>query len=89
MLRWKREKISLKVKEGHEYKQAGLTIAVTSPVVSTAQSMGHSIKRSREVKNEKLKQLHQMKAAYDSLELAQNAAKCCKHGFQLRKYDGR
>ena len=61
-------------KEGHEYKQAGLTIAVTSPVVSTAQSMGHSIKRSREVKNEKLKQLHQMKAAYDSLELAQNAA---------------
>ena len=61
-------------KEGHEYKQAGLTIAVTSPVVSTAQSMGHSIKRSREVKNEKLKQLYQMKAAYDSLELAQNAA---------------
>lgn len=61
-------------KEGREYKQAGLTIAVTSPVVSTAQSMGHSIKRSREVKNEKLKQLHQMKAAYDSLELAQNAA---------------
>ena len=61
-------------KEGHEYKQAGLTIAVTSPVVSTAQSMGHSIKRSREVKNEKLKQLHQMKAAYESLELAQNAA---------------
>ena len=61
-------------KEGHEYKQSGLTIAVTSPVVSTAQSMGHSIKRSREVKNEKLKQLHQMKAAYDSLELAQNAA---------------
>ena len=61
-------------KEGHEYKQAGLTIAVTSPVVSTAQSMGHSIKRSREVKNEKLKQLHQMKAAYDSIELAQNAA---------------
>ena len=61
-------------KEGHEYKQAGLTIAVTSPVVSTAQSMGHSIKRSREVKNEKLKQLHQMKAAYDTLELAQNAA---------------
>ena len=39
-------------KEGHEYKQAGLTIAVTSPVASTAQSMGHSIKRSREVKNE-------------------------------------
>ena len=36
--------------------------------------MGHSIKRSREVKNEKLKQLHQMKAAYESLELAQNAA---------------
>ena len=61
-------------KEGHEYKQAGLTIAVTSPVVSTAQSMGHSIKRSHEVKNEKLKQLHQMKAAYNSLELAQNAA---------------
>ncbi len=61
-------------KEGHEYKQAGLTIAVTSPVVSTAQSMGHSIKRSREVKNEKLKQLYQMKAAYDTLELAQNAA---------------
>ena len=61
-------------KEGHEYKQSGLTIAVTSPVVSTAQSMGHSIKRSREVKNEKLKQLHQMKAAYDSIELAQNAA---------------
>ncbi|AWP53767.1 hypothetical protein DLJ98_03070 [Haemophilus influenzae] len=61
-------------KEGHEYKQSGLTIAVTSPVVSTAQSMGHSIKRSHEVKNEKLKQLHQMKAAYESLELAQNAA---------------
>ncbi|WP_432744562.1 hemagglutinin repeat-containing protein [Haemophilus influenzae] len=61
-------------KEGHEYKQSGLTIAVTSPVVSTAQSMGHSIKRSHEVKNEKLKQLHQMKAAYDSIELAQNAA---------------
>ncbi|WP_118809130.1 hemagglutinin repeat-containing protein [Haemophilus haemolyticus] len=60
-------------KEGHEYKQSGLTIAVTSPVVSTAQSMGHSIKRSHEVKNEKLKQLHQMKAAYESLELAQNA----------------
>ena len=34
-------------KEGHEYKQAGLTIAVASPVASTAQSMGHSIKRSR------------------------------------------
>ncbi|HHF2583924.1 TPA: hemagglutinin repeat-containing protein, partial [Haemophilus influenzae] len=65
-------------KEGHEYKQSGLTIAVTSPVVSTAQSMGHSIKRSREVKNEKLKQLHQMKAAYDSIELAKNAENVAK-----------
>ncbi|WP_118796444.1 hemagglutinin repeat-containing protein [Haemophilus haemolyticus] len=65
-------------KEGHEYKQSGLTIAVTSPVVSTAQSMGHSIKRSHEVKNEKLKQLHQMKAAYDSIELAKNAENVAK-----------
>ncbi|WP_114909141.1 hemagglutinin repeat-containing protein [Haemophilus haemolyticus] len=65
-------------KEGHEYKQSGLTIAVTSPVVSTAQSMGHSIKRSHEVKNEKLKQLHQMKAAYNSIELAKNAENVVK-----------
>ena len=65
-------------KEGHEYKQSGLTIAVTSPVVSTAQSMGHSIKRSHEVKNEKLKQLHQMKAAYSSIELAKNAENVAK-----------
>ncbi|WP_207551854.1 hemagglutinin repeat-containing protein, partial [Rodentibacter trehalosifermentans] len=31
--------------------------------------MMHSIKRSGEVKNDKLKQLHQIKAAYESLEL--------------------
>ena len=40
--------------------------------------MGHSIKRSHEVKNEKLKQLHQMKAAYSSIELAKNAENVAK-----------
>ena len=29
-----------------------------------------------------------MKAAYDTFELAQNAANVAKHGFQLRQYDG-
>ncbi|OOF37662.1 hemagglutinin repeat-containing protein [Rodentibacter heidelbergensis] len=60
--------------ERHEYQQSGLTLAVSSPVVDTALSMMGSIKRSGEVKNEKLKKLHQMKAAYESLELAKNVA---------------
>ena len=60
--------------ERHEYKQAGLTFALSSPLISTVQSVMHSIKRSGEVKNEKLKQLHQIKAGYESLELAQQAS---------------
>ena len=60
--------------ERHEYKQSGVSLAVSSPMIEAAQSVMKSVKRSGEVKNEKLKQLHQMKAAYESLELAQNAA---------------
>ena len=51
--------------ERHEYKQGGLTLAVSSPVIEAAQSVMKSVKRSGEVKNARLKQLHQLKAAYE------------------------
>ncbi len=51
--------------ERHEYKQSGVNLAVSSPVIEAAQSVMKSVKRSGEVKNERLKQLHQLKAAYE------------------------
>ena len=51
--------------ERHEYKQSGVSLAVSSPVIEAAQSVMKSVKRSGEVKNERLKQLYQLKAAYE------------------------
>ena len=51
--------------ERHEYKQSGVSLAVSSPMIEAAQSVMKSVKRSGEVKNERLKQLYQLKAAYE------------------------
>jgi len=51
--------------ERHEYKQSGVNLAVSSPMIEAAQSVMKSVKRSGEVKNERLKQLYQLKAAYE------------------------
>ena len=51
--------------ERHEYKQSGVSLAVSSPMIEAAQSVMKSVKRSGEVKNERLTQLYQLKAAYE------------------------
>ena len=51
--------------ERHEYKQSGVSLAVSSPMIEAAQSVMKSVKRSGEVKNARLKQLYQLKAAYE------------------------
>ncbi|MDP8185335.1 two-partner secretion domain-containing protein [Phocoenobacter skyensis] len=51
--------------EKHEFKQSGLTIAISTPVTDMAMKANQSIQRSKQVKNSKLKSLYQLKAAQE------------------------
>ena len=62
-------------KEGHEYKQSGVTIALSTPVTDMAQAAYNSVKRSQQVTNGKLKALYAVKAAEEAIMSAQNVGK--------------
>lgn len=70
--------------ERHEYKQSGLTLAVSTPVTDMAQAAYNSIKRSEQVTNPKLKALYQMKAAEEVVMAAQNVGKVAETLDALR-----
>ena len=59
-------------KEGHEYKQSGVTIALSTPVTDMAQAAYSSAQRSQQVTNPKLKALYAMKSAEEATMAAQN-----------------
>ncbi|QSZ39924.1 large exoprotein involved in heme utilizationor adhesion [Actinobacillus pleuropneumoniae] len=65
----------LSSKERHEYKQSGLTIAFSSAVTDAAMAVQSSLKRSEQVKDERLSQLLKVKAANEAVETVQKASK--------------
>ncbi|MDO9767593.1 hemagglutinin repeat-containing protein [Glaesserella parasuis] len=65
----------LNSKERHEYKQSGLTIAFSSAVTDAAMAVQSSLKRSEQVKDERLSQLLKVKAANEAAETVQKASK--------------
>ncbi|STO59245.1 filamentous hemagglutinin outer membrane protein [Canicola haemoglobinophilus] len=62
-----------KSSEKHEFKQSGLTLAVSSPAIDMAMKAQESLKRSNEVKNDKLSALYKIKAAQELLLAGQEA----------------
>ena len=71
-------------KEGHEYKQSGVTIALSIPVTDMAQAAYNSVKRSQQVTNGKLKALYAVKAAEEATMAAQNVGKVAETLDALR-----
>ncbi|AWI51300.1 hypothetical protein DDU33_07295 [Actinobacillus porcitonsillarum] len=65
----------LSSKERHEYKQSGLTVAFSSAVTDAAMAVQSSLKRSGQVKDERLSQLLKVKAANEAVETVQKASK--------------
>ena len=74
-------------KEGHEYKQSGVTIALSIPVTDMAQAAYNSVKRSQQVTNGKLKALYAVKAAEEATMAAQNVGKVAETLDALRAGD--
>ena len=71
-------------KEGHEYKQSGVTIALSTPVTDMAQATYNSVNRSQQVTNGKLKALYAVKAAEEATMVAQNVGKVAETLDALR-----
>ena len=71
-------------KEGHEYKQSGVTIALSTPVTDMAQAAYNSVNRSQQVTNGKLKALYAVKAAEEATMSAQNVGKVAETLDALR-----
>ena len=71
-------------KEGHEYKQSGVTIALSTPVTDMAQAAYNSVNRSQQVTNGKLKALYAVKAAEEATMAAQNVGKVAETLDALR-----
>ena len=71
-------------KEGHEYKQSGVTIALSTPVSDMAQAAYNSVNRSQQVTNGKLKALYAVKAAEEVGMAAQNVGKVAETLDALR-----
>ena len=65
----------LSSKERHEYKQSGLTIAFSSAVTDAAMAVQSSLKRSEQVKDERLSQLLKVKAVNEAIETVDKAKK--------------
>ncbi|QIM68527.1 two-partner secretion domain-containing protein [Basfia succiniciproducens] len=59
--------------ETHEYKKSGLTVSLSTPVTDMALNARNSLRRSKEVKNERLSNLYQVKAAQEAVMAAQAA----------------
>ena len=74
----------LERKEGHEYKQSGVTIALSTPVTDMAQAAYNSVNRSQQVTNGKLKALYAVKAAEEVGMAAQNVGKVAETLDSLR-----
>jgi len=71
-------------KEGHEYKQSGVTIALSTPVTDMAQAAYNSLNRSQQVTNGKLKALYAVKATEEVGMAAQNVGKVAETLDALR-----
>ena len=71
-------------KEGHEYKQSGVTIALSTPVTDMAQAAYNSAKRAKQVSNSKLQALYAMKAGEEAVMTAQNVSKVAETLDALR-----
>ena len=71
-------------KEGHEYKQSGVTIALSTLVTDMAQAAYNSVNRSQQVTNGKLKALYAVKAAEEVGMAAQNVGKVAETLDALR-----
>ena len=71
-------------KEGHEYKQSGVTIALSTPVTDMAQAAYNSVKRAKQVSNSKLQALYAMKAGEEAFMAAQNVSKVAETLDALR-----
>ena len=71
-------------KEGHEYKQSGVTIALSTPVTDMAQAAYNSVNRSQQVTNGKLKALYAVKAAEEVGMASQNVGKVAETLDALR-----
>lgn len=63
----------LSSKERHEYKQSGLTVSFSSAVTDAAMAVQSSLKRSEQVKDERLDKLLKVKAANEAIEMAEKA----------------
>ena len=70
--------------ERHEYKQSGVSLAVSTPVTDMAQAAYSSAQRSQQVTNPKLKALYAMKAAEEAAMAAQNVGKVAETLDALR-----
>ena len=70
--------------ERHEYKQSGVSLAVSTPVTDMAQAAYSSALRSQQVTNPKLKALYAMKAAEEAAMAAQNVGKVAETLDALR-----
>ncbi|MGX2970741.1 hemagglutinin repeat-containing protein, partial [Ursidibacter sp. B-7004-1] len=64
---------NLSAKERHEYKQSGLTISFSSAVTDAALAAKSSLKRSTQVKDERLSTLLKVKAANEAIETVTKA----------------
>ncbi|WP_235424673.1 hemagglutinin repeat-containing protein, partial [Chelonobacter oris] len=60
--------------ERHEFKQSGLTVALSTPVTDAAFAMQKNLKRSAAVKDSRLSALYKVKAATEAAMAAQSAA---------------
>ena len=70
--------------ERHEYKQSGVSLAVSTPVTDMAQAAYSSAQRSQQVANPKLKALYAMKTAEEAAMAAQNVGKVAETLDALR-----
>ena len=68
----------------HEYKQSGVTIALSTPVTDMAQAAYNSVKRAKQVSNSKLQALYAMKAGEEAVMAAQNVSKVAETLDALR-----
>ncbi|WP_293730391.1 hemagglutinin repeat-containing protein, partial [uncultured Actinobacillus sp.] len=73
--------------ESHEYKQSGLTIALSTPVTDAALATYNTVRQLKQTQSSRLQSLYAVKAATEIAQAAQNLEKVSETLSQLEQLD--
>ncbi|MDY4594373.1 MAG: hemagglutinin repeat-containing protein [[Pasteurella] aerogenes] len=73
--------------ESHEYKQSGLTIALSTPVTDAAMAAYHTARQMKQTNNSRLDALYAVKAATEMAQAVQHVEKVSDTLSQLEQLD--